>query len=331
MFTIDSIADEAKKIIGVCSEPKFLAWCGDVVTMVANKGDFDAFKAYLDICSCGCSCQDSGNCQSKCCGRQCITLPRECEVVLSVNIGGQPSLGFDRTFEFHLNGLGSCCTPCGFSWMDGGGGHPVYRDLITPAKIVVHLQTPDDNGKKFIVYGYDKSGNVLRRNENGTWLNGILLMTQYGYALPDNEQPEIARITGLFKERTAGTIRLGTIDSSGTSGVTLGVYEPDETIPSFRRIKVNRASSWYRIAYRRTNPIFTSRYDHVPLKSRLAFLIGMQARKHYSDLQIAEAHAYEADAARLEIEAQNSSEPPVYAPIQVISGSQRLNECSDIV
>lgn len=331
MFRIDDIYDEGKKIVGACDDIKFFRWCGDVVTMTANKGDFEGWKGYLDICSCGCSCSSSGGgCSSgKNCGRRCISLPREVDVVLAVNIGGHPSLGFDQTFNFHLNGLGDCCVPCNFSWQDQGGFHVTYRDLITPAKIVTHLQTPDDNGKQFIVQGYDKSGNRLRRNVNGTWLDGILIPTIYGYALPDSEQPEIARITGIYKDKTAGTIRLGTIDSSGTSGVTLGIYEPDEQLPQFRRIKINRCADWVRIAYKKSNPVFDSRFDHVPLKSRLGFLIGLQARKHYSDLQIAEAHAYEADAARLEIEAQNSSEPPVYAPIQVVDRTQKLNDCSD--
>jgi hypothetical protein len=114
---------------------------------------------------------------------------------------------------------------------------------------------------------------------------------------------------------------LSTIDDSGATGTLLSVMEPDETLPQYRRIQLNRSCSWVRVAFRRTNPIFTSRYDHIPLRSRLALLVAMQSRKHIADNQIAEAHSYEADAARMELEAQQVAEAPVYNPIQVIDMS----------
>ena len=92
-------------------------------------------------------------------------------------------------------------------------------------------------------------------------------------------------------------------------------------MPQYRRIQLNRNCNWVRIAYMKNDPTFHSRFDHIPMKSRLAFLIGVQARKMYSDLQIPEAHAFEADAARLEIEAQQKREAPLYHPVQVIDQS----------
>lgn len=330
MFRVDDIWDEGKKIVGVCSDDKFLKWCSDVVTMTANKGDFEAFKGYLDICTTGCgSCTETASCNHGGCGRKCVSLPREVETVLAVNINGNPSLGFGQLFNFHLNGPGDRWQSCNWSWQDLGQFYSTYRDLITPAKLVAHLQTPEDNGKQLIVYGYDNAGNLLRRQEGGQWANGYRVPTIYGVALPDAEAPTIARITGVFKDLTAGTIRLGTIDDSGTTGVTLGIYEPDEQLPQFRRIKLNRSCSWVRIAYRKTVPIFRSRWDHVPLKSRMGFLLGLQARKHYSDLQVGEAHAYEADAARLELEAQQQAEAPTLSPIQVVDRAQNLRDKCD--
>jgi hypothetical protein len=48
----------------------------------------------------------------------------------------------------------------------------------------------------------------------------------------------------------------------------------------------------------------------------------VQARKHYSDRQATDAHAAEADAARLELEAQYAAEPNLYMPPQIIDMSQ---------
>lgn len=321
MFRVDDIYDESKKIIGVCDDTKLFRWCGDVVSIVANKADLEGWKGYLDICSSGCSC--SGAQGSICnnpagCGRRCIALPREVETVIGVNIAGQPVLGRDQLFSFHLNGPGDLRSACEWAWSDKGNFHCTYKDLIHPAKLVVHLNTPADNGKVVTVFGYDIAGQVLRRVENGVAINGWNVPTIYGVAVPGEGAPTVARITGLYKDPTTSSVRLSTIDDSGSTGTLLSILEPDETLPQYRRIQLNRNCNWVRVAYRKNDPVFHSRYDHVPMKSRLSFLVGMQARKMYADLQIPEAHAFEADAARLEIEAQQMREAPLYHPVQVI-------------
>lgn len=329
MLRIDDVWDEAKGIFGACDDVKLLKWLSDAVALVANKSDLEGYKGTLDICSVGCSCSEEKPCSSNTCGKRCVTLPREVETVLAVNIGGQPTLGFGTLFNFHLNGPGDCRGTCMWSWQDQGQWHSTYRDLITPAKLVAYLNTPEDNGKQLIVYGYDDKGNVLRRMVGGKWENGYQVPTIFGVALPDVGAPNIARITGVFKDRTISTVRLSTIDDSGGTGVTLSILEPDEQVPQYRRIILNRACTWVRIAYRKGNPIFHSRYDHVPLKSRRAFLLAVQAVKSYDDLQIAEAHAYEADAARLEIEAQNVTEPTTtLSPPQIVDWNN-LRDKSD--
>lgn len=322
MFLVDDVYDEAKKIIGACDDVKLFRWLGDAVSLVANKADLEGWKGFIDVCTAGCSCNEKSTCNNPAgCGRKCLSLPREVDTVIGVNIGGQPVLGRSQLFEFHLNGPGSCRTVCEWAWMDQGAYHFTYRDLITPAKLISYLQTPEDNGKLLVVYGFDDQGRVLRRQEGGVWLNGYRVPTIYGVAVPDNEAPNVARITAITKERTVGTMRLSTIDDSGSTGVTLGLYEPDETTPQYRRIQLNRSCNWARIAYLKTNPIFFSRFDHIALRSRRALLLAVQAVKHYSDNKVAEAHGYESDAARLEIEAQFKAEPPTYMPVQVIDMS----------
>jgi hypothetical protein len=324
MFVINDLYDEARKIIGVCDDTKLFRWLSDAVSMIANKEDLEGWKGFLDICTAGCkNCDGATTCNNPAgCGRRCVALPREVDTVIGVNIGGQPVLGYGMLFSFHLNGPGDCRTVCEWKWQDQGKMHCTYKDLLEPAKLVAYLQTPEDNNSQVIVYGFDNKGNVLRRQDpSGTWVNGYQVPTIYGAAIPDVGAPTIARITGLFKQPTAGSVRLSTIDDSGATGTLLSVMEPDETLPQYRRIQLNRSCNWVRIAYRRTNPVYTSRYDHIALRSRVAILMALQARKHMADNQIAEAHSYEADAARLELEAQQMAEPPVYNPVQVIDMS----------
>lgn len=316
MFRVDDIYDEAKKIIGSCEDRVLFRYLGDAVSLISNKGDFEGWKGWIDICTTG--------------GGRCITLPREVETVLAVNFGGRPTLGYGTFFNFHLNGMGDCRNACDWSWQDQGNWHTTYRDLESPSKLIAYLQTPEDDGKELIVFGYDVNGNLLRREENGVWRNGYRVPTIYGVAVADADAPTIARITGVFKAETVGSIRLSTIDNSSTTGVLLGVYEPDEKTPQYRRIRLNKACSWVRVAYRRTNPTFTSRYDHIPLKSPLALILAVRARKFYKDEKLNEAIAYEANAARLELEAQSVAEPnTTFNPIQVHDGADSLVDKDD--
>jgi hypothetical protein len=323
MFLINDIWDEAKKTVGNCNDALLLKWISDAVALTANKADLDGLRGYLDVCTAGCSCAVTGSiCNSPAgCGRRCVSLPREVETVIGIQVGGQPVLFRGELFQFHLNGPGSCRTICEWAADDRGHNFCTMRDIITPAKVVAYLQTEADNGKKLIIYGYDDKGQVLRHQVNGQWCDGYLVPTVFGAAIPDVEAPNIARITNVFKDITVGNIRLATVDSSGTTGINLAVYEPDEQVPNYTRLQLNRSCNWVRIAYLKNNPVFKSRWDHIPLRSRRGLLVMLQAVKNYNDKFYADAHSCEADGARMEIEAQLKAEPPTYNPIQVLDMS----------
>jgi hypothetical protein len=315
MFLVSDIWDEALTIFGACDETTMFRWIADSVDLVANKGDFDGWKGTLDICTSG--------------DGTMVSLPREVGVVYACNIGGHPTLGKGQLFNFHLNGPGDCTQSCEWSWLDLGGMHPTYQDITVPNKIVAYISSEADNGKKVLLYGYDRNGNKLSRQISGQWQNGYQVPTIYGYAMPDDEAPEVARIIRIVKEPTEGPVRIATIDSDGNEGQLLTVLEPDERFPQYRRIKLGRKSSWVRIAYRRASESFSSRSDHILLRSRLGFLLALQARKSYHEKDYAAAHAAEADAARLELEAQNANESPTYTPIQVID-TNNLQDKRDV-
>jgi len=251
---------------------------------------------------------------------------------LAVNFDGHPSLGTGQLYNFHLNGSGDINKGnCTRIWQDLGANFCTIKDLVIPSKVVVYLDSPADNGKQFIIYGYDSNGRQLQRTIGGATLKGYQVPTLFGYAIPDAGAPEIARITGIYKEVTVGAMRLSTIDDSGPStGVTLGIYEPDETLPQYRRIQLKRKACWVRVAAMKKNPKFTSRFDHVPLQSRLGFFLALQARKYYRDKDIANAHAFEADATRLEVEAQMKLTAGLYnTPQIVVHDVQGLRDKSD--
>jgi hypothetical protein len=261
-------------------------------------------------------------------GGTVVTLPREVETVYALNLGGQPTLGLNQLFSYHLNGPGDCRQAMR-SWQDLGFGFPVYRNPTVPSKLVAYPSSAADNGKEIIIYGYDSAGNELRRETADGWTAGYQLAVIFGYSVPEEGAPLVGRITSVRKARTQGPLRLSTIDDSGVTGTLLAVYEPDEVLPQYRRIKLGMACQWVRISYRKINPTFLSRYDHVFMKNRMALLCAMNALKFYSEKNLGAAQAYEANAARLEIEAQLASEPPTYSPVQVINNGNELLDTTD--
>lgn len=301
MLTVAEIFDDAKEIFGHCLEPKLFRKITDAVQLLANKGEIDPLVGFVDLCVDG----------------QCITLPREIETVLALNIGGHPSLGRDELFSFHLNGPGDTWTPCfDYTWVNSGG-FPTYRDLPCPGKLVAFLDNSADNGKKIRVFGYDDQNRPLRTKVGNSWEDGYLVPTVFGYALPEEGAPVISRITDIVKDKTVANVRLSSFDNSSSSGTLLGVFEPDETKPRYRRIKINRNCQWVRICFRRRTLDVASVNDRIYLHSRLALVLAMRAVKKYDETDLAAALQFEANATRLLTERESVLASPVGSPMQV--------------
>lgn len=312
MLVAEHIRDDAEEVFGHCNEPKLFRYITDSVRLLANKGEIDPLVGSVDLCVDG----------------QCVSLVREIETVLAVNIGGHPALGRDELFSFHLNGPGDFCTPCDFTWVNSGG-FPTYRDLRCPGKLVAALDRPEDAGKMLKVFGFDDQNRPLRTQVGAGWVDGYLVPTVFGYPLPDAGAPTVGRIVDIQKDPTIGNVRLSTFDNSTTSGTLLGVFEPDETLPRYRRIRINRNCSWVRIQYRRRSLDVTSWNDRIYLHSRLALVLAMRAVKKYSEADLGSALGFEAQATRLLTEQESVLSAPVNNPVQVDDRVSIKLRCGD--
>lgn len=312
MLFVRDIWDEAKKIFGHCKEPKLFEWISDAVELLANKGEVDPLVGFVDLCVNG----------------QCVTLPREVETPLAVNIGGHPALGHDQLFSFHLNGPGDFNRTCEYSWFDVGN-FPTYRDLACPAKLIAFLDNQDDEGVELWVFGFDDQNRPLRTEVNGVVRDGLLVPTVFGYALPDSNAQTVSRITGVVKGRSVGNVRLSSFDNSTSTGTLLGVYEPDETVPQYRRLRLARACSWVRIHYRKRTARVYSVNDRILLHSRMALILALRALKFYDDADLANGNAYEANATRLLTEKESTLTGPVGNPLQVIDRNTSISDKRD--
>lgn len=300
MIIVDEIWDDAKEIFGHCNEKKLFRLITDAVELLANKGEIDPLVGFVDICVDG----------------QCITLPREVETVLAVNIGGRPSLGHDELFSFHLNGPGDFSSSCNWDWFNTGA-FCTYRDLKCPSRLVAFLDNIEDEGKKVRVFGFDDQNRPLRTKVGDSWEDGFLVPTIYGYALPASDDPVVSRITGIVKDVTVANVRLSSFDNSTSTGTLLGVFEPDETKPRYRRIRISNASDWVRLCYRKRTAEIRSLNDRILLHSRPALKLAMKALKKYSEEDLGSALQFEAQATRLLTERESVLTSVAGNPLQV--------------
>jgi len=294
---------DALRIFGTSDASTVFRYLNDTVKLLADAGTWTPMNGYVDVCATG----------------RCVSLPTEVETPLQVNINGVPVVGRDALFEFHVNGPGDRWKSCKWSWMDGGL-NPTFKDITKPSQLVAYLDKEEDAGKELWVYGQDDKGVELRtKKPDGSWVDGILVPTIYGYPMPDPTAPLVRRITRVRKAPMVGRSRLATRDFSGdpyNQGNLLGVYQWNDVEPRFRRIELSCSADWVRILFRRKSPILSTQDDMIFLGSRLALMVGMQAVKHYIDRDPGSGNAMEANAIRMLSNDLVSTAPPIGSPMQ---------------
>lgn len=300
-FTVRDIYAEAKKILGGCDAATIYEKITQAVEVLSNSGDFDPLMGFVDLCV----------------SDGCVVLPREVDTVLAVNVGGHPVILRDMLYRFHLNGLGDCGTPCGYS-VEDGGLVPCYRELAEPSKLICFVDEPSDTNKELWAYGYAEDGTWIRSLEGGVWYDGYRVPTIYNYALPGTDAPTFARIVRFRKAQTNGCLRVSSFTATAVSPTLVGYFEPDETDPQYRKIKVTAAGqTWVRIAYRKRIYRVKSLDDLIPLPGTVPLLMMLRSLKAYDQTDLAEATGFETTARRLLTEAAWAHSPVTPASLQV--------------
>jgi len=239
----------------------------------------------------------------------CLVLPREVAVVEKATINGMPLRTENEWFQFvrpHVSCdpksncfTGSCsvCNCCGC-------GDVVLEDHLTDCsftktigtnkKIRTYIGGLSDVGKKVIYQGYDK--------------NGVWIRTNFGGFVQDGEQVTLASPfvdtttiwaagspTGVIKDVTDWRLLVYELDT-GTilEGKQLAIYQPDETIPTYRVMNItnfNRVGGCSSTSTTRTLLAIVS-VNPMPIKNDNDWLLfqnlatyqdGMQAIKYWEE------------------------------------------------
>ena len=307
-------------ILGISDRAKIIRYIERALEIAEFKTNWNRYVQTIDVCS------DSSG---------CITLPSFVDTVLAVNVNGFPSYPRNGWYEFHINGLGS--RDCGqsnvlgsmlsYTW-DDKGFTPCFQDLEQWSVVAAIVEDPKDgDGSLSIrvmgetVDGMYNSKDVLTIPNSGPSEPGVLVPLLINYAATDSVMTRFKRITRVIKPVTRGYVKLIAFTGDQmTAAKTIGYYGPNETNPSYRRIKVNAACKWCRIKFRRSDVPLVNDFDIIPLPSRQATLDLIKAIRLRETNNIDLAESYETKALQLLNDIQQIEDGPGAFQLQVDPG-----------
>jgi hypothetical protein len=289
-------------VLGSCDDTYIFARLTEAVSLIANQGIVDPLIGEMDICVCN----------------GCVTLPAEVGTPLGVNQGGQPTLMRDEWYQYHINGAGSA-RYTDWNYTDYLGRVSTFRDPSEPVKLVAEVENARDSQAELRVFGWDVDGKrIFTENADGDLEDGFLVPTVYGFSMPHPSAPSIARIDRVHKSVTNGFIRLIAVDPDDSSSHTLiGHYRPDETDPSYVRIRVP-SRNWLRIKYRKKNFEVRSTADWVNVNNREVLILATKAVHLRRKGQYEAARTAEGETIRILNSEADALRPPGITPPQVI-------------
>jgi hypothetical protein len=301
-MVVSDILAEAKNVLGSCNADTVYRRITDAVRLANNQLKGDANVAQMDLCVCN----------------GCVTLPADVGTVLAVNVGGRPTLMRDQWFQYHINGSGSeNSQPC--SYTDELGSVTTFKEPSGPVKLVAEIENALDSNCTLRVFGWDENGKrIYTEGANSVLEDGILIPTVYGYSVPNPDAPSVARIDRIQKSATNGFVKLIAIDPTTLASHTLiGYYQPWETNPNYRRIRVGD-QSWVRMKYKKKDLEVRGSADWINIENREALILLLKAVKFRLDNQIDQAKNYEIEGMRLLSNEIESLRPPAISGPQII-------------
>jgi len=171
-----------------------------------------------------------------------ITWPRYVASILMLAVDRYPYPVRNGWFEFLESGYGLRCPTqfCEAQGLDAGTA-PTYDDIDVEGndkKLKIYSTVTEASGMLFGVLGYDQSGQWIRTNVAGTWMDGEWLAVPTDPLVPSVSSFYWSTITEIIKPVTVGDLKLYEYEPIAITQRQIGLYECDETRPRYRRTLV---------------------------------------------------------------------------------------------
>ena len=169
----------------------------------------------------------------------CIAWPRQIETIETVAVCENPGVVRHGWVEFVESGYGRLDKKdnVGYQLLDRGES-PTHKDMSGAGKKVrVYAFLDADAGKTITIQGYDSNNSWVRTLKSGSgataiYQDGEVVTLVNGYV---DTTTVFNSVSGVLKDTTQGNVQLYELKDSTPTLVDIATYEPDETLPSYRR------------------------------------------------------------------------------------------------
>lgn len=232
-----------KNIAGVCKNTtEFADYVNRATRRLMKRGGWFGTEVLMRLCTTGCD----------------VVFPRHVGTVLGVRLCQNDAMpirnhwysilgGGCQTSWNNLYGNGYTGAGTGWGFQGGiGGVQPTGVDTNTvpifnqvsgnTGKIIrYHVVKANDYGKTITIYGKQYGGQPLQTLTDGAWVNGVTVTA----ANPIGQTTAlVTKIDSVVREATEGMAYLYEYDPSTTKLRMLASYEPNETNPSYRHMRM---------------------------------------------------------------------------------------------
>jgi hypothetical protein len=222
-LTVAEARDRIASAAGLCaSDARVLSYLNRAIRRLLPKGKWKGTYMTFQICV----------------NSDCITWPRQIGTIEAVNVCSKPIAVRNSWYEFLEAGPGTQNGNSGLKHLDRGE-HCAFDDITASAldrKIRVYADVTEGAGKTIILQGYDQYGIWIRTQDAGVWIDGEKVAIPATTAGPSVSTKVFSKLVRVIKAETNGAIRLYEYNTTDAVNVRpLAFYEPDETLPSYRR------------------------------------------------------------------------------------------------
>ena len=216
---VSQIFDEAAAILGITEPAIVFRKLTQALQTLMESGHWTHITSEVDVCTGWDKCT--------------VTLPRNIEVPLAVNIDGSPVYFRNRLFQYHVN-RGGVYNTVDWAW-DDRGFVATMMDIVQPSQLIAVAESDNDVGKVLRVLGTDSNNRTLRsQTPPGVGVDGLIIPIhsqsdfQLGTITPDGVtvRTRDAAITPLGKLTTTSPHTLNSGQGGTITAITGTIPTP---------------------------------------------------------------------------------------------------------